>query len=110
MFDVRHYVDQNGRRPFQRWFDDLDGFAAARIGRSLSRLSNGNTSNVRAVGEGVCELKVDFGPGYRVYFGKDGDSVVILVGGSTKKDQQAAIMAAIRTWTAYKAAKRALRK
>jgi putative addiction module killer protein len=69
MIDVRYYVDRHGQRPFQRWFEDLDGYAAARVGRSLSRLANGNTSNVRSVGEGVSELKIDFGPGYRIYFG-----------------------------------------
>lgn len=66
------------------------------------RLGQGNFSNVEGVGSGVFELKVDFGPGYRVYFGKDGEQAVILLGGSTKKRQAAAIVAAKAACVEYK--------
>lgn len=62
------------------------------------------------MGAGVFETRIDFGPGYRVYFGKDGETVVILLGGSAKKDQQRAISEAVRAWAAYKQAKRTQRR
>ena len=66
----------------------------------------GNLSNVKSVGAGVFERVIDFGPGYRVYFGKDGDRLVILLGGGTKKRQQADIADAQVLWTDYKLRKR----
>lgn len=69
---------------------------------ALNRLSNGNTSNVKFLGGGIGELKVDFGPGYRVYFGRDGDELIILVGGRTKKRQQEDIEKARLRWMEYR--------
>lgn len=69
---------------------------------ALTQLSQGNFSNVEGVGGGVYEIKIDFGPGYRVYFGKDGERIVILLGGSAKKRQGAAITAAQGAWAEYK--------
>ncbi|MNC90690.1 hypothetical protein D3C83_68200 [compost metagenome] len=68
----------------------------------MLRLEQGNTSNVKAVGGGVSELKIDFGPGYRIYFGRDGASLVILLGGGTKKRQQQDIVKAQERWQNYK--------
>jgi putative addiction module killer protein len=62
----------------------------------------GNFSNVKGVGSGVFECRIDFGPGYRVYFGKDGERLVILLGGGTKKRQQQEINAALANWQDYK--------
>ena len=103
---VLEYLDRAGRSPWRRWFDDLDVHAAARIGTALYRLGQGNFSNVEGVGSGVFELRIDFGPGYRVYFGKDGETFVILLGGSTKKRQSAAIGAAHEAWMDYKQRKK----
>jgi putative addiction module killer protein len=80
----------------------LNATAAARVTVALTRLSQGNFSNVEGVGAGVYELKIDFGPGYRIYFGKDGERIVILLGGSSKKRQRAAIASAWRAWSEYK--------
>ena len=102
---VREYEDANGRSPFAIWFRTLDPIAEAKIVRVLARLEAGNISNVKGVGGGVFELKVDFGPGYRVYFGKDGNEIVILLGGGTKKRQQRDIEAAQDRWQDYKARK-----
>jgi putative addiction module killer protein len=66
------------------------------------RISLGNFSNVEGVGFGVFEYKLDFGPGYRVYFGKDGEALVILLGGGTKKRQRRDIEAALANWQDYK--------
>jgi putative addiction module killer protein len=103
--EILEYLDPAGRSPFALWFAGLNAVAAARVTVALTRLGNGNFSNVEGVGAGVYEYKVDFGPGYRIYFGKDGERIVILLGGSAKKRQSAAIAAAQRAWAAYKRAK-----
>jgi len=72
----------------------------------LARLEQGNFSNAKGVGAGVFEYKIDFGPGYRIYFGKDGESVVILIGGGTKRRQQQDIATALACWAAYKRRKK----
>ena len=69
---------------------------------ALARIEYGNFSSVKGVGAGVFECRIDFGPGYRVYFGKDGETLVILVGGGTKKRQQDDIAAAKARWKDYK--------
>jgi putative addiction module killer protein len=104
---LHEFEDERGRRPFGVWFESLDARAAARVQRALARLEAGNTSNVKAVGTGVFELKVDFGPGYRIYFGKDGEEIVILLGGGTKKRQQRDIQAAQALWQSYRNRKKA---
>jgi len=73
---VREYIDQAGRSSFARWFDSLNAVAAARVTTALARIELGNFSNVKGVGGGVFEYRIDAGPGYRVYFGKDGETVV----------------------------------
>jgi len=74
--------------------------------RALAQLEAGNVSNVKGVGQGVLELRIDFGPGYRIYFGRDGDILVILLTGGTKARQQRDIEAAQDYWQAYKRGKR----
>ena len=100
--EIRQYVDAAGVSPFEQWFDRLNDVAAARVTTSLARLSAGNWSNVKGVGGGVFEITLDFGPGYRVYLGKDGDRIVILLGGGTKKRQSRDIELAKDHWKQYK--------
>jgi len=69
-------------------------------------MEQGNFSAAKGVGSGVHELRLDFGPGYRVYFGKDGERIVILLGGGSKRRQQADIAAAHELWAEYKKRKR----
>jgi putative addiction module killer protein len=102
MIDVREYVDPRGRSRYGRWFDGLNPEAAARVATALTRLAAGNFSNVKGVGSGLFEYRVDFGPGYRIYFGKDGERLVILVGGGSKSRQQDDIAAALASWQEYK--------
>lgn len=104
--EIRYWFDDDGTSPFRDWFDDLDARAAARVRVALTRLENGNTSNVASVGNGVSELKLDFGPGYRVYFGKDGQRLVILLAGGTKRRQQMDIDAAKVRWRSYLTSRR----
>ncbi len=100
--ELIYYVGGSGRSPFEDWFNALDQAAAARVVLGLERLSRGNVSNVRPVGEGVLEYRINWGPGYRVYFGRDGAALVVLLMGGTKQRQQRDIAAARRFWTDYK--------
>ena len=84
----------------------LDFRAAAKVATALYRLEQGNFSRVEGVGSGVYECKINFGPGYRVYFGKDGEALIILLGGGSKKRQHADISAALFCWQDYKRRKR----
>jgi putative addiction module killer protein len=102
MIDVREYLDIKGRSPYAAWFDSLNATAAAKVATAITRISLGNFSNVEGIGSGVFEYKLDFGPGYRIYFGKDGQTLVILLGGGTKKRQQRDINAAVANWQDYK--------
>ncbi|HZY62089.1 MAG TPA: type II toxin-antitoxin system RelE/ParE family toxin [Edaphobacter sp.] len=106
MIVIREYVDDVGRSPFGAWFDSLEARAASKVAVALERITQGHTSAIKPVGEGVSEYKIDFGPGHRIYFGKDGEHLVILVGGGTKKRQQHDIANAKSIWKAYKQRKR----
>ena len=102
MLEVREYVDAAGRSPFAKWLRVLNVHAAAKVATALERMADGNLSNVKPVGAGVLEYKIDSGPGYRIYFGRDGETLVILLAGGTKKRQQADIEAAQMRWADYK--------
>jgi putative addiction module killer protein len=106
MVEIRYYVAAGNREPFAEWFAELDPVASAKIARAIARMEQGNFSNVKSVGEGVLEYKIDFGPGYRIYFGRDGDTIVILLTGGTKKRQQRDIDTAQDYWRTYKQGKR----
>ena len=106
LLEVREYLGADGRSPFAVWFADLDATAAAKVTVAIARIEQGTLSAFKGVGGGVLEYRVDFGPGYRVYFGLDGDTLVILLGGGTKKRQQRDIEIAKSRWTDYKQRKR----
>lgn len=101
LITIVEYI-RDGRSLFEQWFDALDPVAAAKITVALYRLEHGNLSNVRSVGKGVLEYKVDYGPGYRVYFGRDGNTLIILLGGGTKKNQNRDIKKVWSAWQDYK--------
>jgi putative addiction module killer protein len=92
--------------PFREWFNRIDTMAANKVTTALYRLQYGNFSNVKSVGNGVSEYKIDFGPGYRIYFGLEGNTLIILLCGGTKKTQQSDINKAIKYWLEYKTKKR----
>jgi len=106
MVEVREYVQRSSRSPYADWFDSLNAPAAAKVATAITRMSQGNFSKVKGVGRGVFEYVIDFGPGYRIYFGKDGEQLVILLGGGTKKQQQTDINHAIQLWEEYRHRKR----
>jgi putative addiction module killer protein len=92
-YHILEFLDERGASPFAKWFASLDATAAAKVTTAVRRLELGNFSNVKGVGGG---------PGYRVYFGKDGDRLVILLAGGTKKRQDRDIAAALERWSADK--------
>ena len=106
MIELRGYIDERENRPFASWFEALSHEAAAKVTIALTRMEQGNFSNTKGVGAGVYEYKIDFGPGYRIYFRRDGDTLVILLGGGTKKRQQKDIATAQACWADYKRQKK----
>lgn len=105
MVQVEEYLTEENKSPFRRWFDRLDSGAAAIVTVAIGRLADGNRSSVKAIGEGAAELRIDRGPGYRVYFGWDGGALVVLLGGGTKRRQQSDIATALGHWRDFKARK-----
>jgi len=99
--EFTEYVDANGSSPFAKWFDALDAVAAAKVRVYITRVELGNYSNVEPIGDGLSEIKIDYGPGYRVYFHKEKEILLLLLGGSSKKGQQKAIDAAKLAWKSY---------
>lgn len=101
---VAEYVREDGSNPFKSWFDNLDTQAAVKIATAITRLEAGNPSSLKSIGS-ISECRIDWGPGYRIYLGRDGVSFVILLGGGTKRGQDRDIERAKRHWAEYKARK-----
>ncbi|QTD47252.1 type II toxin-antitoxin system RelE/ParE family toxin [Ottowia testudinis] len=107
--DLREYLTEDGQSPFAAWFESLNATAAAKVAVALTRVAQGNLTQAKGVGEGVQEVRIDFGPGYRVYFGRDGDVLVILLAGGTKQRQQRDIDQAKARWENYTQRKKTVR-
>ncbi len=106
MMELQEYLTATGKSPFGAWFNGLDAQAAARVAVAMSRMERGNLSNTKGVGVGVMECRIDVGPGYRIYFGRDGETLIILLAGGTKRRQQKDIEAAQELWADYKRRKK----
>lgn len=106
MIEVREYLTTAGTSPYAKWFNRLNAAAAAKVTIAVTRMAQGNLGNAKSVGSGVQEYRIEFGPGYRIYFGRDGDRLVILLGGGTKKRQQHDIRNAQAYWADYRRRKR----
>jgi len=104
--EIVQYEAGDGSCPFADWFDHLETRAALKVRTALARMEAGNPGDVKPVGAGVSERRIDYGPGYRVYFGQDGNRLVVLLVGGTKKRQQRDIDQAQTLWADYKARKR----
>jgi len=100
--EIREFVDEYEVSPFDEWLTSQDVKVRARVQSRLTRLQAGNFGDHKSLGAGVHELRIDFGPGYRVYYGKDGNTLVILLGGGTKKRQAKDINNAKLLWTRHK--------
>lgn len=101
-FEIRRYRTASGREPFTDWLSDLsDRQSRARILARLERLELGNFGDAKLLRDGVSELRIDWGPGYRVYFGRDGRTVIVLLCGGDKRKQAADIRRAVELWEEY---------
>lgn len=100
--EIRHYVTASGNDPYQQWLDDLrDLKGRVVIQRRIDRLVNGNFGDHKFCQDGVWELRIDFGPGYRVYYAQEARTIVLLLCGGSKRSQSADIKQAVRYWLDY---------
>lgn len=106
MVKLRSYIDVRKQNHFAKWRSKLDPNIQARIDQAVLRLGDGNFSCVKPEKGGVAALRIDFGPGYRVYFGQDGNALILLLAGGTKKHQQKDIELAESLWLEYKKTKK----
>jgi putative addiction module killer protein len=103
MHEIRHYLTSSGRNVFAGWIDSLrNAKAAARIAARIARLAAGNFGDCKPLKEGVWELRIDAGPGYRVYYALSGRRCVLLLCGGDKRRQPADISRAIDYWNDYR--------
>ena len=106
MIKIEEYITQDKKNPFAEWFNDLDVQAANKVNTYLTHIENGNTSSLKPIKGAFQEVRIDWGPGYRIYIGKDGDKLIILFGGGTKQRQQKDVDKAFELWEEYKQPKK----
>lgn len=99
---VAEYVREDGSVPYRDWLNSLDETAAAKVTTATYRLSQGNTSSLKGIGGGLAEYRIDWGPGYRLYLTQEGNTLIVLFGGGTKRGQQADINRARTLLAEYK--------
>jgi len=104
LLTVVEYIREDGSNPYRTWFDSLDPQAAAKVATAVLRLEMGNTSRVKWIGT-IGEYRIDWGPGYRIYLARDGNALIVLLGGGTKRRQQGDIRRAEALFSEYKARK-----
>lgn len=98
---MREFLLESGESPFRTWLDRLDTSSRARIQARMFRVEQGNLGDAKSVGEGILELRFTIGPGYRVYFGKDGQKIILLLLGGDKASQRKDITRAKTYWRSY---------
>lgn len=101
MFQIKEYITSQGRSPFARWFRKLPAAHAARVNTALNRLGMGHSVDTKHVGDRVYEYRIHIRPGYRVYFGRAGGELIILLVGGDKSSQPRDIANAQRLWSEY---------
>ena|SRR5450830_259597 len=104
---VEEYIRADASNPYKQWFDSLTSQAAAKVTVAKLRMELGNTSSIKWF-DGMGEYVIDWGPGYRIYLAKDGDTLIVLFGGGTKRGQQRDIDRARELLAEYKARKKVL--
>ena len=104
---IEEYIREDESNPYQQWFDSLNAQAAAKVTVAKLRMELGTTSSIKWFG-GMGEYVIDWGPGYRIYLAKDGDTLIVLFGGGTKRGQQRDIDKAKDLLAEYKARKKAM--
>ena len=99
MWEILDYLTPDGRDPFKDWLAELaDRQARARIAVRIQRMAAGNFGDHKPISDGVWELRIDHGPGYRVYYAQAGRRLVLILAGGDKRHQQADIETAVRYW------------
>lgn len=102
MIDVRHYVDRNGKDVFDEWLTGLaDVRAQAKVAIRIDRLASGNLGDCKPLRGGIWELRIDYGPGYRVYYAMTGRASALLLCGGDKRKQARDISRALQFWQDY---------
>ncbi len=105
--DIKYYVTEDGHEPYIKWFKGIKNLKGrALIKTRLNRVRSSNFGDYKPVKDGVYELRIHYGPGYRIYYGLDGDSLVILLCGGLKGTQSKDIKKALQYWDAYKEEKK----
>ena len=105
--EISLYLLPDGSCPFVQWLEGLrDRRARAKIKQSLDRLELGNMGDFKSVGKGVLELRINYGPGYRVYFARAGQQIVLLLCGGDKKTQNKDILKSQQYWMAFQKSKK----
>jgi putative addiction module killer protein len=100
--EIRQYITEDGKTPFAEWLDSLkDRKARLKIKLRLDRVEQGNFGDVKSVGEGVFELRIDYGGGYRIYFGQVGLTIILLLCGGDKNSQKKDIKQSHKYWKNY---------
>ena len=102
MMQMKVYVSPERRRPFNEWFQRLNRAAGLKTSRAIRQMENGYFSDSRSVGGGVMERRIHSGPGYRIYHGRVGHTMVLLLGGGIKQSQKADIQRALAYWQEFK--------
>jgi putative addiction module killer protein len=101
--EIRNYLTVDGKNIFDEWLDSLrDRRAKAKIRARLDRVEDGNLGDCKSVGEGIFEFRIDYGPGYRIYFGQEGITIIILLCGGDKSTQKQDIDKAQESWKDYR--------
>ncbi|MFN6460672.1 MAG: type II toxin-antitoxin system RelE/ParE family toxin [Nostoc sp. DedVER02] len=101
--EIRNYLTVDGKNIFNEWLDSLrDRRAKAKIRARLDRVEDGNLGDCKSVGEGIFELRIDYGPGYRIYFGQEGITIIILLCGGDKSTQKQDVDKAQEYWKDYR--------
>ena len=106
---IQEYIREDGLNSYQKWFSNLDSQAAAKVAVAINRLELGNTSNIKWI-DGIGEYKINWGAGYRIYLAQEGNELIILFGGGTKKKQQADVDKAKKLYKEYKERKKRSKK
>ncbi len=106
MIRIEEYITEDGTSPFADWFESLDARAANKVNTYLTRIAGGSTSSLKSLKGALQEVRINWGPGYRIYVGRDGNTLIILLGGGTKQRQQKDIDKAAELWEEYKKRKK----
>lgn len=106
---IQEYIKEDGSNPYEKWFNSLGSVAAAKVAVAKTRMALGHTSNIKWF-SGIGEYRIDWGPGYRIYLIQDGQNLIILFGGGTKKTQKSDIKKAKELYKEYKIRKKTSKK